>query len=109
MRFGLAGFAVLFLGGCVGATTTFGLLEREVGRSIADVTLVTGPPDRSYDLPDGRRAFVFNLPPLVPTSPQRCPYTVYAELEGRPQSLAAWRVVEIVPAPPGCEDPAGVI
>jgi hypothetical protein len=80
------------------------MLRGEHGRSVAHATLVAGSPDRAYDLPDGRRAFVFRLPVLVPTAPQRCPYTLYAEqVYSEPNSLASWRVVEAVPPAAGCE------
>jgi hypothetical protein len=111
MRTGLLGAAALLSTGCVGATpqTTYALFERQVGRTVADVTLVANSPDGTYGLPDGRRAFVFDRPVRVPTSPERCLYTVYAELEGQPQSLAAWRVVEVAPAPPNCTAPPATL
>jgi hypothetical protein len=101
MRAAFLAFSVLMLSGCVSATT-HEMLSREVGRTIADATLVAGPPDSWADMPDGSRAFVWELPVLVPTSPERCLYTLYAVLEGRPESLAAWRVVAIDPPAPSC-------
>jgi hypothetical protein len=59
------------------------------------VTLVAGLPHSVADLPDGRRAFRWERWALVPRGGPRCTFTLYAEREGRPQSLAAWRVVEI--------------
>lgn len=104
MRAGLFAFSALALTGCVSAST-HGMLAREVGGTIADATLVAGPPDSWSDLPDGGRAFVWELPVLVATSPERCLYTLYAVLEGRPDSLAAWRVVDIEPPAPSCAPP----
>src|SRR5687768_3451377 len=46
----------LALAGCT-STTTHDLLEREVGRTIADATLVAGPPQFVADLPDGSRRY----------------------------------------------------
>ena len=93
---------LLLLAGCTSSTTTHELLSREIGRTIADVTLVAGPPQSSADLPDGRRAFHFQRPSLVPTGGPVCLYTVYATLSGRPLSLAAWDVVAVDPPAPGC-------
>jgi hypothetical protein len=102
-RICVCGLFALLLAGCMGGPTS-GLLRGELGRSVAHATLVAGSPDHAYDLPDGRRAFVFRLPVLVPTAPQRCPYTLYAEqVRGERNSLAAWRVVEVVPPAAGCE------
>jgi hypothetical protein len=53
-------------------------------------------------MPDGRRAFRWQRPSLVPTGGPVCFYTLYAVLDGRPLSLAAWDVVEIEPPSPGC-------
>ena len=61
MRYGLLSPVLLLLAGCT-STTTHELLSREIGRTIADVTLVAGPPQSSADLPDGRRAFHFQRP-----------------------------------------------
>jgi hypothetical protein len=107
MRAGLLALSFLALSGCVSATT-HEMLSHEVGRTIADATLVAGPPDSWADMPDGSRAFLWELPVLVPTSPERCLYTLYAVLEGRPESLAAWRVVAIEPPAPSCA-PATVV
>jgi hypothetical protein len=91
----------LLLAGC-GSTTTHDLLSEEVGRTVADVTLVAGQPHSFADMPDGRRAFRWQRPSLVPTGGPVCFYTLYAVLDGRPLSLAAWDVVEIDPPSPGC-------
>jgi hypothetical protein len=93
--------ALLLLAGCT-STTTHQLLSREIGRTIADVTLVAGTPQSSAQLPDGRRAFHFQRTLLVPTGGPVCLYTVYATLSGRPLSLAAWDVVAVDPPSPGC-------
>lgn len=82
--------------------TTFQLLQREVGRTVADVTLTAGLPDEIADMPDGRRAFRWQRWSLNPRGGSRCNYTLLAEQEGSPESLAAWRVVEIEPPAPGC-------
>ncbi len=102
MRCGVAALAALALGGCTTSTTTHDLLSREVGRTAADVTLVAGPPWQVADMPDGRRAFRWERWSLVPRGAARCLYTLYAVREGRPESLAAWRVVGIDPPAPGC-------
>lgn len=80
------------------------MLRDEDGRTIAQATLVAGPPDSWVDLPDGQRAFSWERPVLVATSPQRCVYTLSAVLEpsGEPNALAAWRVVGMVEPPPEC-------
>jgi hypothetical protein len=101
MRYGLLSPVLLLLASCT-STTTHDLLSREIGRTIADVTLVAGPPQSSADLPDGRRAFHFQRPALVPTGGPVCLYTVYATLSGHPLSLAAWDVVAVDPPSPGC-------
>src|SRR4051812_21970698 len=76
--------------------TTFDLLSDEVGSSIADATLVAGMPDWQHDLPSGQRAFVWNRPILVPTSPHRCNFTAYAvRTTGDDDSLAAWEITQI--------------
>ena len=94
-------FLCLFLAGC-GSATTYELLKDEVGRTVADVTLVAGQPYSYADLPDGRRAFRWERPSLVPSGGPICFYTLYAVLDGRPLSLAAWDVVAIGPPSPGC-------
>ena len=91
----------LLLAGCT-STTTYDLLRDEVGRTVAHVTLVAGPPHSYADLPDGRRAFRWQRPALVPRGGPICFYTLYAVLDGRPLSLAAWDVVAIEPPSPGC-------
>ena len=91
----------LLLTACT-STTTHDLLSEEVGRTVADVTLVAGQPHSFADMPDGRRAFRWQRPSLVPTGGPVCFYTLYAVLDGRPLSLAAWDVVEIDPSSPGC-------
>ena len=101
MRCGLITIACLVFAGCTG-TTTHQLLSREVGRTVADVTLVAGQPHSFADMRDGRRAFRWQRPSLVPTGGPVCFYTLYAVLDGRPLSLAAWDVVEIDPPSPGC-------
>ena len=101
MRYGLFSLLVLSLGGCVTATN-YTLLNREVGRTVADVTLVAGQPYQVADLPDGRRLYRWRRPALVPRGGPLCLYVLTAEREGRPQSLAAWRVVSIAPPVPGC-------
>ena len=53
--------------------------------------------------PDGRRVYQWRRARLVARGGGPCTYTVYAVSEGRSQSLAAWRVVEIEPPEPGCE------
>ena len=100
---------LLLLAGCTSSTTTHQLLSREIGRTIADVTLVAGAPQSSADLPDGRRAFHFQRPSLVPTGGPVCLYTVYATLSGRPLSLAAWDVVAVDPPAPGCAPLVGAV
>ena len=98
----LFGISALLLAGLFEPETTWELLEEEVGRTVADVTLVAGLPHSVADLPDGRRAFRWERWALVPRGGPRCTYTLYAERRGRPESLAAWRVVEIEPPAPGC-------
>jgi hypothetical protein len=101
MRGGWTGLVVLALAGCT-STTTHDLLEREVGRTIADATLVTGPPQFVADLPDGSRRYRWERWSLVPRGGPRCLYTLVAVREGRPESLAAWRVIAVDPPAPGC-------
>ncbi len=101
MRYSLLVVASLLLAGCT-SSTTHDLLKREVGRTVAQVTLVAGPPHSYADLPDGRRAFRWQRPSLVPTGGPVCFYTLHALLDGRPLSLAAWEVVDIDPPSPGC-------
>lgn len=101
MRYGLFSMAALMLAGCV-TSTNYTLLQREVGRTVADVTLVAGQPEQFADLPGGRRLYQWRRPALVPRGGPLCLYTLTAESEGRPQSLAAWRVVSIAPPSPGC-------
>ena len=104
-RLGVAAVAAIALAACTTSTTTHDLLAREVGRTIADVTLVAGPPTWVADMPDGRRAFRWERWSLVPRGGPRCLYTLHAAREGRPESLAAWRVVAIEPPAPGCPPP----
>ena len=101
MRGGLLSLAALMLGGCV-ASTNYTLLSREVGRTVADVTLVAGQPYQFADLPGGRRLYQWRRPALAPRGGPLCTYTLTAQSEGRAQSLAAWRVVSIAPPTPGC-------
>lgn len=101
MRYVLLISVLFVLTGC-GTQTTWELLEEEVGRTIADVTLVAGTPHSVADLPDSRRAFRWERWSLVPRGGPRCIYTLYAVSEGRPQSLAAWRVVGLDPPAIGC-------
>lgn len=104
MRVGLFSVVGLLLAGCASATQ-WELLQDEVGRTIADVTLVAGMPYKVGDLPDGRRVYQWRRARLVARGGGPCTYTVYAVSEGRPQSLAAWRIVEIETPEPGCEPP----
>ncbi len=101
MRYGLFSLFTLLLAGCVTATN-YTNLKREVGGTVADVTLVAGQPEQFADLPDGRRLYQWRRPALVPRGGPTCTYTLTAESEGRAQSLAAWRVVSIAPPAPGC-------
>ena len=101
MRHALLSPVLLLLAACT-STTTHDLLSDEVGRTVADVTLVAGQPHSFADMPDGRRAFRWQRPSLVPTGGPVCFYTLYAVLDGRPLSLAAWDVVEMDPPSPGC-------
>ena len=107
----LFGVSAFLLAGLFGPQTTWELLEEEVGRTVADVTLVAGLPHAIADLPDGRRAFRWERWALVPRGGPRCTFTLYAKQEGRPESLAAWRVVEIEPPTPGCgpAEDAGIL
>ena len=59
------------------------------------------------DLPDGRRVYQWRRARLVPRGGGPCTYTLYAVREGRPQSLASWRVVGIEVPGPGCEPLVG--
>ncbi len=102
MRIGLFSLLTLWVAGCA-STTQWELLHREVRRTIADVTLVAGLPDRVADLPGGRRVYQWDRAHLVPRGGGRCTYELMAVLEGRLQSLAAWRVVAIKAPEPGCE------
>ena len=101
MRFGLFSLTVLLLGGCVTATN-YTNIRREVGGTVADVTLVAGQPRQYADLPGGRRLYQWRRSALVPRGGPICTYTVTAESKGRDQSLAAWRVISIAPPSPGC-------
>ncbi len=102
MRVGLFSLLVLLSGGCT-SLTQWELLNEEVGRTIADVTLVAGLPDRVADLPDGRRIYQWERARLVPRGGGPCSYRLYAVSEGRPASLAAWRVVAVEAPAAGCE------
>jgi hypothetical protein len=101
MRCALFALIALASAGCA-SETTHHLLAREVGRTIADVTLVAGPPQFVADMPDGTRRYRWERWALVPRGGPRCLYTLHAVREGRPASLAAWRVVAIEPPAPGC-------
>lgn len=101
----LLGVSALVLAGLFGPDWTWEVLEEEIGRTVADVTLVAGMPHSVADLPDGRRAFRWQRWALDPRGGPRCLFTLYAEREGRPESLAAWRVVEIEPPTPECGPP----
>jgi len=101
MRVWLVGLGALALGGCV-TTTNYTLLSREVGRTVADVTLVAGQPSQFADLPGNRRLYQWRRPALVPRGGPLCTYTLTAVSRGRAESLAAWRVVDIAPPAPGC-------
>jgi hypothetical protein len=102
MRVPFAVLIALALTACGTSVTTHDLLSREVGRTIADVTLVAGPPQFVADLPDGSRDYRWERWSLVPRGGPRCIYTLHTVREGRPASLAAWRVVGIEPPAPGC-------
>jgi hypothetical protein len=97
-----AALFALSLAACGTSVTTHDLLSREVGRTIADVTLVAGPPQFVADLPDGSRDYRWERWSLVPRGGPRCLYTLHTVQEGRPASLASWRVVGIDPPAPGC-------
>jgi hypothetical protein len=101
MRGGWTGLLALALTACT-RITTHELLEREVGRTIADTTLVAGPPQFVADLPDGSRRYRWERWSLVPRGGPRCLYTLHAVREGRPESLAAWRVIAVDPPAPEC-------
>jgi hypothetical protein len=101
MRFGLVSLAALMLAGCT-TSTNYSLLRREVGRTVADVTLVAGQPHQFADLPGNRRLYQWRRPALVPRGGPLCTYTLTAVSRGRAQSLAAWHVIEIAPPTPGC-------
>ena len=101
VRYAVVGLAALMLAGCV-TSTNYTLLSREVGRTVADVTLVAGQPHQYADLPGGKRLYQWRRPALVPRGGPLCVYTLTAQSEGRAQSLAAWRVVSIAPPSPGC-------
>ncbi len=101
MRVGLFTLFVLLFTGCTSATQ-WHVLRGELGRTIADVTLVAGMPDMVGDLPDGRRIYQWRRAHLVPRGGGPCTYSLIAVSEGRPQSLAAWRVVGIEVPEPGC-------
>jgi len=94
----------LLLAGCT-STSTHQLLSSEVGSTVADVTLTAGQPHSYADMPGGRRAFRWVRPSLAPTGGPECFYTLYAVLDGRPLSLAAWEVVAIDAPSPGCPPP----
>ena len=93
---------LLVLSACGTAETNWEELQDEIGRTIADVTLVAGMPQRVGDLPGGRRVYEWDRWHLVPRGGRRCTYRLFAISEGRPQSLAAWRVVAIDEPRPGC-------
>jgi hypothetical protein len=101
MRHCLIAAAVLLLAGCT-STTTHQLLSGEIGNTVADVTLVAGQPHSYADMPDGRRVFRWRRPSLVPAGGPECFYTLYAVLDGRPLSLAAWKIVAVDPPSSGC-------
>jgi hypothetical protein len=102
MRIVAAATVLVFtLAGCT-PPTTGQLLHREVGRTIADVTLVAGQPEAFFITPEGMRGYRWTRPHLTPTGGRRCTYTLYAVREGRPRSLAAWRVVGSGLPEPGC-------
>lgn len=102
MRYGLAALVALAALALAACTTTHDLMQREIGRTIADVTLVAGQPTWVADMPDGSRHYRWERWSLVPRGPPRCLYTLHAAREGRPESLAAWRVVGSDPPAPGC-------
>ena len=84
------------------AIETWDLMAREVGSSVAHVTLVAGPPDGFADMPDGSRAFYCQDQALAPRGGALCTFTLYATSNGQPSILAAWKVVAIEPPTPGC-------
>ena len=102
MRVGLFSLIVLAIAGC-STGSQWREFHEELGRTIAHVTLVAGLPHRVADLPDGRRIYQWERAHLVPRGGGPCTYTLYAVREGRPQSLAAWRVIGIEYPEPGCE------
>ena len=99
-------FAVLGSLGLAAATclpvTNWEVLHREVGRTVADVTLVAGPPLSWSETADGLRAYEWERWHLAPRGGRRCRLTLYARLEGQAHSLAAWRVVASALPPEGC-------
>jgi hypothetical protein len=101
MCFALFASLGLALAGCP-PVTNGQVLHREIGRTIADVTLVAGPPASWTDTADGLRGFQWERPHLGPRGGKRCRYTLYARREGRSASLAAWRVVGSGLPPEGC-------
>jgi hypothetical protein len=102
MRRALAGVMLMMLAGCSSTPYASSLMfGREIGNSIAHATVVAGAPDSVQDLADGRRAYRWQRPSLVPFGGPLCVYTIVAVSEGRRESLAAWRIVEME-KPPGC-------
>jgi len=101
MRIALIALAGVLLTGWT-PETNWELLEREIGNTVADVTLVAGQPDAYFVVREGIRGYRWNRPHRVPHDDRRCIYTLYARQEGRARSLAAWRVVGIAPPTRGC-------
>ena len=106
MRPALIAVLCLTLGGCTSAAQ-WDVFEAQIGRTVADVTLVAGTPDEIGDLPEGRRVFAWKRAKLVPRGWGPCEYRLTAVREGRPESLAAWRVVSIDDPAPGCAPAEG--
>ena len=101
MRYGISIALILFVvSGC--SATTSQALRGEVGRSVAHAQLVAGTPDSFHDLPNGRRAFQWNMWEVSSQGGPRCLYTAYAVLDGQEHSLAAWEIVEVDVDGAGC-------
>jgi hypothetical protein len=101
MCLGVLGSFGLALAGCL-PVTNWEVLHREVGHTVAEVTLVAGQPLSHFDAADGLRGFRWERSHLAPRGGKRCLYTLYARREGRARSLAAWRVVGSALPPEGC-------
>ena len=82
--------------------TSWDLMAREVGRSVAHATLSAGPPDGFSNLPDGDRAYHWQMPALIPRGGPQCTFTLYASNDGQRNILAGWKVIAIEPPAPEC-------